>query len=49
MAFARERVGFKAPEQIGFIAELPISAGGKIDRVRLKQMASTSTDGRTNP
>ena len=38
--FARERVGYKAPEEIVFLEEMPLNATGKVDRVTLKQMAA---------
>jgi long-chain acyl-CoA synthetase len=37
--FARERVGYKAPEEIVFLERMPRTASGKIDRSRLKRMA----------
>src|SRR5580704_7737022 len=37
--FARDRVGYKAPEEIVFLDEMPLNATGKVDRVMLKQMA----------
>ena len=37
--FARDRVGYKAPEEIVFLAKLPLNATGKVDRVALLQMA----------
>jgi len=37
--FARERVGYKAPEEIVFLKELPLNATGKVDRVVLKRIA----------
>jgi long-chain acyl-CoA synthetase len=37
--FARDRVGYKAPEEIVFLDEMPLNATGKVDRVALKQMA----------
>ncbi len=37
--FARTRVGYKAPEEIVVLAEMPLNATGKVDRVTLKQMA----------
>jgi len=40
ISFARERVGYKAPEEIAFLDELPVNAAGKIDRVALKEMAA---------
>jgi long-chain acyl-CoA synthetase len=35
----RERVGYKAPEEIVFLDEMPLNPTGKIDRVGLKKMA----------
>lgn len=37
--FARERVGYKAPEEIVVLDEMPLNPTGKIDRVGLKRMA----------
>ena len=37
--FARERIGYKAPEEVVFLDEMPTNATGKLDRVRLKAMA----------
>jgi long-chain acyl-CoA synthetase len=37
--FARERVGYKAPKEIVFLAEMPVNATGKVDRLALKQLA----------
>ncbi|HEU5306757.1 MAG TPA: class I adenylate-forming enzyme family protein [Acidimicrobiia bacterium] len=37
--FARERVGYKAPEEVVFLDEMPVNPTGKLDRVRLKAMA----------
>ncbi len=37
--FARARVGYKAPEVIEVLDELPLNATGKVDRVRLKKVA----------
>jgi acyl-CoA synthetase (AMP-forming)/AMP-acid ligase II len=39
IVFCRERVGYKAPEEIVFLAEMPLNPTGKIDRVGLKRMA----------
>jgi acyl-coenzyme A synthetase/AMP-(fatty) acid ligase len=39
IGFARERVGYKAPEEIVILAEMPLNATGKVDRVTLKRMA----------
>jgi acyl-CoA synthetase (AMP-forming)/AMP-acid ligase II len=38
--FARERVGYKAPEEIVVLDEMPLNATGKVDRVTLKTMAA---------
>jgi long-chain acyl-CoA synthetase len=38
--FARTRVGYKAPEEIVFLDEMPMNATGKVDRLALKRMAS---------
>lgn len=35
----RERVGYKAPEEIVFLDEMPLNPTGKIDRVGLKKLA----------
>ncbi len=40
IAFARARVGYKAPEQIVFLDEMPLNPTGKTDRVTLKRMAA---------
>ena len=37
--FARERIGYKAPEEIAILDEMPVNATGKVDRVRLKRLA----------
>jgi long-chain acyl-CoA synthetase len=39
IAFARQHVGYKAPEEIVVLAEMPLNATGKVDRVALKQLA----------
>ena len=41
VAFARERVGYKAPETVSVLAEMPLNATGKVDRVALKRMAES--------
>jgi long-chain acyl-CoA synthetase len=35
----REQIGYKAPEEIVFLDEMPLNPTGKIDRVGLKRMA----------
>jgi len=37
---ARERVGYKAPEAIIVLDEMPLNATGKVDRVTLKKLAA---------
>jgi acyl-CoA synthetase (AMP-forming)/AMP-acid ligase II len=37
--FSRERVGYKAPEEIVILGEMPFNATGKVDRLFLKQLA----------
>jgi len=39
--FARERVGYKAPEEIVFLDEMPLNPTGKLDRVGLKRLAES--------
>jgi len=39
IVFCRERVGYKAPEEVIFLDEMPLNPTGKIDRVTLKRMA----------
>ncbi len=40
IAFARERVGYKAPEEIVIIDEMPLNPTGKVDRTKLKMLAA---------
>ncbi len=42
IAFAAERIGYKAPEEIVFLPELPLNPTGKVDRVALKQVAAAT-------
>jgi long-chain acyl-CoA synthetase len=44
MQFARARVGYKAPEEIMVLDEMPTSAVGKVDRAVLKQMADAAVN-----
>ncbi|HEX5587317.1 MAG TPA: AMP-binding protein [Acidimicrobiia bacterium] len=37
--FAREQVGYKAPDEIVFLDAMPLNPTGKIDRVALKRLA----------
>jgi acyl-CoA synthetase (AMP-forming)/AMP-acid ligase II len=38
--FAKSRVGYKAPEDIVFLDEMPLNPTGKVDRAKLKKMAA---------
>jgi long-chain acyl-CoA synthetase len=38
--FARARVGYKAPEEIVFLQEMPVNPVGKVDRAALKRLAA---------
>jgi long-chain acyl-CoA synthetase len=40
--FARARVGYKAPEEIVVLDEMPLTATGKLDRTHLKRMAGAN-------
>lgn len=42
--FSRARVGYKAPDEIVLLAEMPMNAVGKVDRVALKQLADASVN-----
>ena len=42
--FARARVGYKAPEEIEVLEEMPHTAMGKVDRVALKRLAAERHD-----
>ena len=39
IAFARARIGYKAPEDVVVLAQMPLNPTGKVDRVALKKMA----------
>jgi acyl-CoA synthetase (AMP-forming)/AMP-acid ligase II len=39
IVFCRERVGYKAPEEVVFLDEMPLNPTGKLDRNGLKRMA----------
>ena len=45
--FARERIGYKAPEQIVFLSEMPLNATGKVDRTHLKALAEAHLESTT--
>ncbi|HJZ61647.1 MAG TPA: class I adenylate-forming enzyme family protein [Miltoncostaeaceae bacterium] len=40
--FARERVGYKAPEEVVVLDEMPLTPTGKMDRISLKRMAEAN-------
>lgn len=42
--FSRARVGYKAPDEIIVLDEMPINAVGKVDRVALRQMADAAAN-----
>ena len=42
--FARRRIGYKAPEEIFILDEMPLNAVGKVDRTTLKRMAISGLD-----
>lgn len=42
VAFARERVGYKAPEEVVVLDDLPLNPTGKVDREALKRLAEES-------
>jgi long-chain acyl-CoA synthetase len=44
MQFSRDRVGYKAPEEIIVLDEMPTNAVGKVDRVALMQMADAAAN-----
>jgi long-chain acyl-CoA synthetase len=46
LQFARERVGYKAPEAIVFLESLPLTAVGKLNRPELSKMAAAMMAGK---
>jgi long-chain acyl-CoA synthetase len=42
--FSRARVGYKAPDEIVVLDEMPMNAVGKVDRVALKQLAEAAVN-----
>lgn len=42
--FARKQIGYKAPEEIRFLDEMPLNPTGKVDRVTLKKIAEEAHD-----
>lgn len=45
ISFSRERIGYKAPEEIVVLTEMPLNPSGKVDRVALKAMAAEAPTG----
>jgi long-chain acyl-CoA synthetase len=45
IVFCRDRVGYKAPEEIVFLDQMPLNPTGKIDRVGLKRLAEDHLNG----
>ncbi|HAY82609.1 MAG TPA: acyl-CoA synthetase, partial [Planctomycetaceae bacterium] len=43
--FARQRIGYKAPEEIVFLDQMPWNATGKVDREALRRMAEVPIHG----
>jgi len=39
IGFTRERIGYKAPEEVVILDEMPLNATGKVDRAGLKRLA----------
>jgi len=39
IGFVRERIGYKAPEEVVILDEMPLNATGKVDRAGLKRVA----------
>jgi long-chain acyl-CoA synthetase len=39
IAFARERIGYKAPEEVVVLDEMPLNPTGKVDRAGLRRLA----------
>jgi long-chain acyl-CoA synthetase len=43
--FSKERVGYKAPDEVIVLDVMPTTAVGKVDRVALKQLAEAGVNG----
>jgi long-chain acyl-CoA synthetase len=43
--FSKARVGYKAPDVIIALDDMPTTAVGKVDRVRLKELAGEASNG----
>jgi acyl-coenzyme A synthetase/AMP-(fatty) acid ligase len=46
--FARARIGYKAPEEIVVLDEMPLTATGKVDRTTLKRIAGSNLERSAN-
>ena len=46
--FARQRIGYKAPEEIVILDNMPMNVTGKVDRVALKRMAEVAVTARVS-
>ena len=46
--FARERIGYKAPEEIVFLDKMPLNATGKVDRASLLRRAEAQITARSH-
>lgn len=44
--FSKDRVGYKSPDDVIVLHEMPMNAAGKVDRVALKQMAEVEVNRR---
>jgi long-chain acyl-CoA synthetase len=44
--FSKDRVGYKAPDDIVVLDEMPMNAAGKVDRVALKEIADVAVNRR---
>jgi acyl-coenzyme A synthetase/AMP-(fatty) acid ligase len=44
IAFSKSRVGYKAPDEVIVLEEMPMTAVGKVDRVALKAMADSQVN-----
>ena len=46
---SRKSVGYKAPETIAFLDEMPLNAAGKVDRTTLKRLAAEEHEAAARP
>jgi len=42
--FSKDRIGYKAPDEIILLDEMPMTAVGKVDRVALKALAESNAN-----